>query len=66
VLSQITALFADGMTSSVATVLFVIAVLAGTRYRTVWKAEGPSWQLWFCGFVAAACLLLLGFVPLRS
>ncbi|MCG7573161.1 hypothetical protein MHM39_06245 [Phaeobacter sp. CNT1-3] len=49
---------------SVATVLFVIAVLAGTRYRSVWKAEGPAWQLWVCGGIAGLCLLVLGFVPI--
>lgn len=51
------------LSPAVATVLFVIAVLAGTRYRSVWKAEGPAWQLWLCGLVAGVCLLILGFVP---
>ena len=29
-----------------ATILIFLAVLAGNRYRRVWKAEGPRWQLW--------------------
>ncbi|WP_417743714.1 hypothetical protein [Salipiger sp.] len=49
-----------------ATVLFVIACLAGYRYRAVWKAEGPAWQLWLFGIVAAGCLLTLGFVPMTE
>ena len=52
------------LTPAVATVLFIIACLAGMRYRTVWKAEGPRWQLWLFGMVAAVCLLTVGFVPL--
>lgn len=53
------------LTPSLATVLFVIAVIAGYRYRAVWKAEGPAWQAWLFGSVAAICLLVLGFVPLQ-
>ncbi len=53
------------LTPGVATAIFVTAVLAGYRYRRVWKAEGPRWQLWVFGTVAAGCLLALGFLPLR-
>ena len=53
------------LSPAIATVLFVAAVLAGHRYRKVWKTEGPVWQLWLCGLVAAACLLIVGFVPLN-
>lgn len=49
-----------------ATILFVIACLAGYKYRRVWKAEGPRWQLWVFGMIAAACLLYLGFVPMAE
>ncbi len=49
-----------------ATTLFVLACLAGYRYRNVWKAEGPRWQLWLFGGVAAAALLILAFVPLKA
>ena len=49
-----------------ATVIFVIAVLAGYSYRRVWKAEGPRWQLWVFGGLAALCLLTVGFVPMRT
>lgn len=58
--------YAAGMMLSpfVATGIFVLACLAGYKYRRVWKSEGPRWQLWVFGGVAAACLLTLGFVPL--
>ncbi len=49
-----------------ATVLFVIACLAGYRYRSVWKAEGPRWQLWLFGLIAAVILLVLGLTPLTG
>ncbi|MBE1281928.1 MAG: hypothetical protein GJ676_01325 [Rhodobacteraceae bacterium] len=48
------------------TILIVVAVLAGTRYRSVWKSEGPRWQLWLFGLIAAGCLLTLGFLPLKT
>lgn len=47
-----------------ATLIFVVAVVAGHRYRQVWKTEGPRWQLWVYGVLAAACLCVLAFVPL--
>ncbi len=49
-----------------ATVLFVVACLAGYRYRSVWKAEGPRWQLWVFGLIAAVLLLVLGLTPLTG
>lgn len=54
------------LTPTTATILFVAGCLAGHRYRRVWKAEGPRWQLWFFGLAAAAAFLILGFVPLAS
>ena len=53
------------LTPTTATVIFVIAVLAGYRYRRIWKAGGSGWQLWVSGALAAGCLLMLGFLPLR-
>ena len=53
------------LTPTVATLIFVMACLAGYRYRTVWKTEGPTWQLWASGLMAAGCLLALGFIPLK-
>ncbi|WP_460273184.1 hypothetical protein [Celeribacter sp. ULVN23_4] len=57
-----------GMTLSPlsATILFVIACFAGYRYRNVWKAEGPRYQLWIYGLIAAVILLTLGLVPVRA
>ncbi|MFV0473602.1 MAG: hypothetical protein ACK5MQ_05270 [Pikeienuella sp.] len=52
------------LTPASATILFIIGCLAGYRYRHVWKAEGPRWQLWLFGLVAAGALLILGFAPL--
>ena len=54
------------LTPASATVLFVIACLAGYRYRRVWKAEGPRWQLWLFGTLAAGGLLLLALVPMAG
>jgi len=54
------------LTPTSATLLFVIACLAGYRYRSVWKTEGPRYQLWLFGVIAALCLLVLGFVPMRG
>lgn len=54
------------LSPAVAVVLIFAAVLAGNRYRRVWKAEGPRWQLWLFGLIAAACLLTLAFVPLAA
>ena len=47
-----------------ATLLFCVTCLAGYRYRRVWKAEGPFYQYWLFGLIAASGLLVLGFVPI--
>jgi hypothetical protein len=49
-----------------ATGLFVLACLAGTRFRNVWKNEGPRWQLWLTGVTAGVCLLVVALVPLAA
>lgn len=54
------------LTPGTATLIFVLAVLSGYRYRRVWKAEGPRWQLWLFGVAAALCLMIVGFLPLRT
>ena len=36
-----------------ATILFCVTCLAGYQYRRVWKAEGPTYQYWLFGMVAA-------------
>lgn len=46
-----------------ATCLFLVAVIAGYRYRSVWKTEGPAWQAWVFGSIAGLSLLALGFIP---
>lgn len=53
------------LTPTTATGIFVVAVVAGYQYRRVWKSQGPRWQLWTFGGVAAACLLIVGFTPLK-
>ncbi|KMW56214.1 hypothetical protein AIOL_001166 [Candidatus Rhodobacter oscarellae] len=52
------------LSPAVATILFCVTCLAGYRYRQVWKAEGPRYQYWIFGGIAAAGLLALGFIPL--
>lgn len=52
------------LTPAIATAIFVLACWGGYQYRRVWKAEGPAWQLWTFGLIAAVSLLTLGFVPL--
>lgn len=47
-----------------ATLLFCATCLAGYQYRRVWKAEGARILYWVFGGIAAAGLLILGFVPL--
>ncbi|WP_083097002.1 hypothetical protein [Pseudophaeobacter leonis] len=54
------------LTPLTATVLIFLAVLAGNRYRRVWKTEGPRWQLWLFGLLAALALLTLAFVPMQT
>ena len=53
------------LTPDIATVLFVLAVFAGHRYRRVWKTGGPAWQAWLFGAIAATGILILGLIPLR-
>ncbi len=50
----------------IAMIIFVIGCLAGARYRHVWKAEGPTWQLWLYGGIAGVAILTVAFIPLAS
>jgi len=52
------------LTPALATTIFVVTCFCGFQYRRVWKAEGPRYQYWVYGCIAAAGLLTLGFVPL--
>jgi hypothetical protein len=54
--------------SWLAVIVFVAVVLAGHRFRKVWKEQPPGWQkrAWVFGSIAFVGLLVLGFVPLRS
>lgn len=52
------------LTPAVATVLFFVTCVAGFQYRRVWKNEGPRYQYWLFGIIAAMGLLILGFIPL--
>jgi hypothetical protein len=54
------------MTPATATLVFVFAVVAGYQYRRVWKSDGPRWQLWVWGGIAALCLVIVSFVPVQS
>lgn len=55
----------DHLSPALATAIFIIAVLAGARYRHVWKVEGPRWQLWLLGLIAGICLASVAFIPVR-
>ncbi|MEM6908999.1 MAG: hypothetical protein AAF494_10005 [Pseudomonadota bacterium] len=55
-----------GLPQAAALILFVIAIIAGQRFRRVWKEEGPDWQKWLYGGVAAAGLLSVALIPLQS
>lgn len=59
-------LFDLTLSPAIATVLFLLAVVAGVQYRRVWKNEGPRWQLWAFGSVAGVCLLVVALVPLAA
>ncbi|MDA7422438.1 hypothetical protein [Tritonibacter multivorans] len=54
------------LTPAIATTIFVIACLSGYQYRRVWKAEGPRWQLWLFGLIAACGILTVGFLPMQT
>lgn len=54
------------LTPAIATLIFVIASLAGYNYRRTWVREGPRWQLWLYGVVAATGLVILGVVPMAN
>ncbi|MEM1072960.1 MAG: hypothetical protein AAGI36_00795 [Pseudomonadota bacterium] len=48
-----------------ATLLFVVAIVSGYRYRWAWKRDAPNWQLWLYGSLAGSCLLIVGLVPMN-
>ncbi|MEM6681171.1 MAG: hypothetical protein AAF607_02920 [Pseudomonadota bacterium] len=50
----------------IAMLVFAAGIIAGHRYRKVWKQQGPRWQLWLFGSISAACLLVLAFIPIRG
>ena len=49
------------------TIIVVIAVVCGHRFRLAWKNQKPGWhgKAWLFGSLAASGLLVLAFVPLR-
>ena len=56
------------LTPWVALPLFLAMVLCGRAFRENWKAQAEGWQTraWLYGVPAAACLLVLAFVPMVS
>lgn len=58
----------DGFTLSplVATLMFVLAIIAGYQYRRIWKTDGAAWKAWLYGLTAGGCLLALGFLPVTN
>ncbi|WP_093321281.1 hypothetical protein [Shimia haliotis] len=53
------------LSPALATIIFVIAILAGHRFRRVWKEEGPRSHLWLTGLIAGICLLIVALIPLN-
>lgn len=49
------------------TIIVVVAVVCGHRFRLAWKNQVPGWQrkAWLFGLLAASGLLVLAFVPLK-
>ncbi len=54
----------DFLTPQSATLLFIVACLAGYLYRRAWGRDGAVWWLWGAGFVSGAAFLILALVPL--
>ncbi|MEM7425300.1 MAG: hypothetical protein AAF441_04355 [Pseudomonadota bacterium] len=48
-----------------ASLLMVVAVVAGYQYRQNWRLQGPAWKAWTFGTIAGMALLLLSFAPLK-
>lgn len=55
------------LTPTSGTIVVVMAVICGHRFRLAWKNQEPGWQkrAWFFGPLAALGLLVLAFVPLE-
>ncbi|MEL6954689.1 MAG: hypothetical protein AAFN09_05535 [Pseudomonadota bacterium] len=53
------------LSPALATTIFVLAILAGHRFRRNWKEEGPVWKYWVYGAVAATGLLSVALVPVQ-
>ncbi|MFK7966002.1 MAG: hypothetical protein AB8C46_18735 [Burkholderiaceae bacterium] len=54
------------LTPLAGTLVFVVAVICGHRFRLAWKRQDAGWQMraWCFGSMAALGLLILAFVPL--
>ncbi len=55
------------LTPLTGTVLVVVVVICGHRFRRAWKEQDAGWQkrAWAYGVPALLGLLVLGFVPLK-
>ncbi|MEM1174634.1 MAG: hypothetical protein AAGI27_07455 [Pseudomonadota bacterium] len=51
---------------TVALMLFVVAVIAGHRYRRVWKQKGSRREAWIYGLIAAVGLAAAALIPMRG
>ncbi|MEM6847515.1 MAG: hypothetical protein AAF580_05490 [Pseudomonadota bacterium] len=51
------------LSPATATIIFALGCISGVQYRRIWKAEGPTWQLWVSGTIAGAAFLTVAFVP---
>ncbi|MEM6512474.1 MAG: hypothetical protein AAF660_05640 [Pseudomonadota bacterium] len=52
--------------NSIALLLFIVAVIAGHRYRRVWKQGGSRREAWVYGLIAAVGLMGAALIPMRG
>ena len=46
--------------------IFIAACIAGANFRRIWAAEGPAWQLWASGLIAAIGLRVVALIPIAA
>ncbi|MEM7294750.1 MAG: hypothetical protein AAF420_15325 [Pseudomonadota bacterium] len=54
------------LSPQLALVLFVVGVVAGHRYRRVWKQKGSSAEAWLFGSISAIGLLGAALIPVMA
>ena len=52
------------LSSPLALAIFIAACIGGANFRRVWAREGPTWQLWVSGLIAAFGFMTIALIPL--